>query len=255
MNKIFLSVVIPAYNEEYNLRTGVLDGINDYLREQDYRWEVIVVDDGSVDRTGAIVENFIRKHKNFRLIKNPHMGKGGSVITGMLAAKGEMVLFTDMDQATPIDQIEKLLPKLVGAVPAGRQGFDIAIGSRAGREGAPLIRKLMAYGFSLLRLLILRLPFRDTQCGFKLFKREAARKIFGKMQIFNEKMRASGASVSAGFDLEILYLARKLSLKVAEVPVDWHHKEGTKVNPIKDSWEGLRDLLRIRLNALLGKYR
>lgn len=247
MNRLFLSVVIPAYNEEYNLRTGVLDGINDYLSDQKYSWEVIIVDDGSSDRTPGLMKSFVDKHKNFKLIKNPHMGKGGSVITGMLRATGDIILFTDMDQATPIDQIEKLLPKLDG-------GADIAIGSRSGREGAPFIRKAMAYGFSLLRMIILRLPYKDTQCGFKAFKKDAAQRIFGKMKVFNEKMKTSGASVSAGFDLEVLYLARKLKLKVAEVPVDWHHKEGTKVNPIKDSWEGLRDLLLVRLNALLGKY-
>lgn len=242
-----LSIVIPAYNEEHNVRTGVLDGIYDYLIDQKYPWEVTVIDDGSNDRTTNLVEGFTQKHKNFKLIRNRHMGKGGSVITGMLKAMGDIVLFTDMDQATPIDQIEKLLPKF-------NQGYDIVIGSRSGREGAPFIRKAMAYGFSLLRYLVLRLPYKDTQCGFKAFKSAAAKKIFGKMKVFNEKMRVSGASVSAGFDLEVLYLARKLKLKVAEVPVDWHHKEGTKVNPIKDSWEGLRDLLLVRLNAILGKY-
>jgi hypothetical protein len=113
----------------------------------------------------------------------------------------------------------------------------------------------MAYGFSALRFLVLRLPYKDTQCGFKAFNRQAARKIFTRMKIFSEKMRAQGASVTAGFDLEILYLARKLGFRVAEVPVEWHHKEGTKVNPLKDSWEGFRDLMRVRFNALAGKYK
>jgi len=248
MNKIFLSVVIPAYNEEYNLRTGVLDGINDYLSEQHYSWEVVVVDDGSSDRTTELTKNFTDKHNGFKLLKNPHVGKGGSVIAGMFEAKGEIVLFTDMDQATPIDQIEKLLPKF-------KSGYDIAIGSRSGREGAPLIRKTMAYGFSLLRYLILRLPYKDTQCGFKAFASEAKDKIFRRLKVFSDKEQVSGASVSAGFDLEVLYIARKLKLKVAEVPVDWHHKEGTKVNPVKDSWEGLRDLFKVRANALLGRYK
>lgn len=243
-----LSVVTPAFNEEYNIRTGVLDGIGDYLSGQKYLWEVIVVDDGSTDRTAELVDEFTRKHKNFKLIRNPHKGKGGSVIAGMLKAAGDVILFCDMDQATPIDQIEKLLPKF-------NQEFDIAIGSRSGREGAPLIRKAMAFGFSLLRMLILRLPYKDTQCGFKAFRKEAAREIFARMKVFGEKMKVSGASVAAGFDLEVLYLARKLGLKVAEVKVDWHHKEGTKVNPVKDSYEGLRDLMKVRINALLGRYR
>lgn len=244
----FLSVVIPAYNEEKNLEKRVLEGIYKYLSKQNYSWEVLIVDDGSSDRTAKLAEDFADKHKGFRVLAEPHRGKGGTVIVGMLAAKGDYILFSDMDQATPIDQLGKVLPSF-------KEGYDIVIGSRKGREGAPLIRKIMAYGFSLLRLLVLRLPYKDTQCGFKAFNREAARKIFSKMKIFSERVRASGSSVSAGFDLEILYLARKLKLRVREVPVTWHHQEGTKVNPIKDSWEGLRDLLRVRINAFLGLYR
>lgn len=247
MKKQHLSVVIPAYNEHSNLERGVLASVWDYLKGQDYSWEVLIVDDGSTDDTADLAESFAKTHNGFRVLKEPHRGKGGTVIAGVLAAKGEIILFTDMDQATPINQIEKLMPKF-------KQGSDIVIGSRAGREGAPLMRKIMAYGFVFLRTVILRLPYKDTQCGFKAFKREAAKKIFKRMKIFNEKTRTSGASVTAGFDLEILYIARKLKLKVTEVPVEWHHQEGTKVNPIKDSWEGLRDLMRVRINAFLRRY-
>ncbi len=248
MKEPYLSVVIPAYNEHGNLKRGVLAWVWDYLKEQKYSWEVLIVDDGSTDDTLKLAERFAKKHKNFKVLKEPHRGKGGTVLAGMLAAKGEIILFTDMDQATPLDQLEKLLPMF-------KKGFDVAIGSRVGREGAPLIRKLMAYGFILLRRIILRLPFRDTQCGFKAFKESAAKKIFNKIKIFNEKMETKGASVSAGFDLEILYLAKKLRMKVAEVPVEWHHQEGTKVNPVKDSWEGFRDLMKVRINVLMGKYK
>jgi glycosyltransferase involved in cell wall biosynthesis len=248
MGKIKLSVVVPAYNEEPNLRRGVLSGLAEYLKDQDYAWEVLVVDDGSTDSTAKFAERFVKKHKGFKVMKEPHRGKGGTVIAGMLKAKGEIVLFTDMDQATPIDQIEKFFPKF-------DKGYDIVIGSRAGREGAPLIRKIMAYGFSLLRNLLLRLPFKDTQCGFKAFKSNAAKDIFKKLKVFSEKSKEQGASVTAGFDLEILYIARKLGLKVAEIPVKWHHQEGTKVNPVKDSWEGFRDLMKVRINALQGKYK
>jgi dolichyl-phosphate beta-glucosyltransferase len=246
--KIHLSVVMPAYNEEYNLRTGVLDSVYDYLSDQAYSWEIIFVNDGSSDKTLEIARSFSEKHKNFKVLNESHRGKAATVISGVLEAKGEIILFTDTDQATPIDQIEFFFPKF-------REGCDIVIGSRSGREGAPIIRKAMASGFSILRNLVLRLPYKDTQCGFKAFKNDAAKKIFEKLKIFKGADAASGASVSAGFDLEVLYIARKLGLKVAEVPVDWHHKEGTKVNPIKDSWEGLRDLLRVRLNALQGKYK
>jgi glycosyltransferase involved in cell wall biosynthesis len=246
--KHFLSVVIPAYNEERSLKAGNLSGVYEYLKAQNYPWEVLVVDDGSTDATLPLAKQYAKDTPGFRVISEPHRGKGGTVIAGMLKAKGDIVLFTDMDQATPINQLAKVLPKFDA-------GFDIVIGSRSGREGAPLIRKVMAYGFSALRFLVLRLPYKDTQCGFKAFNRQAARKIFTRMKIFSEKMRAQGASVTAGFDLEILYLARKLGFRVAEVPVEWHHKEGTKVNPLKDSWEGFRDLMRVRFNALAGKYK
>lgn len=243
-----LSVVIPAFNESYNLRTGVLDSVYDYLSRKKYNWEILFVDDGSTDDTVKIASNFASSHKNFIVLKEPHRGKAGTVISGMLKATGDVILFTDTDQATPIDQIEKVLPKF-------DQGFDVVIGSRVGREGAPIVRKIMASGFSILRNLVLQLPYIDTQCGFKAFKKEASTEIFKRMKVFSENNQTSGASVTAGFDLEILYIARKLKLRVAEVPVDWHHKEGTKVNPIKDSWEGLKGLLMVRLNALTGKYK
>jgi glycosyltransferase involved in cell wall biosynthesis len=248
MNKIFLSVVIPAYNEEYNLRTGVLSSVYDYLARQKFTWEILFVDDGSTDGTPKLAEDFARKHSNFFVLKEPHRGKAGTVTAGILKAKGEMVLFTDADQATPIDQLEKVLPKF-------NEGYDVVIGSRSGREGAPMIRKIMATGFSILRLLVLRLPFKDTQCGFKAFTSGAATEIFKRLEIFSSKNISKGASVTAGFDLEVLYIARKLGYKITEVPVDWHHKEGTKVDPIKDSIEGLRGLLMVRLNALQGKYK
>ncbi|QQG42192.1 MAG: glycosyltransferase family 2 protein [Candidatus Woesebacteria bacterium] len=258
MRKIFLSVVIPAYNEEYNLRTGVLDSVYDYLIKQKYTWEILFVDDGSTDNTAKLALDFAKSHKqslakseygkNFLVLSEPHRGKAGTVIAGVLAAKGEIVLFTDTDQATPIDQIAKVLPKF-------ESGYDVVIGSRHGREGAPLIRKIMAWGFSFLRLLVLRLPYKDTQCGFKAFSKNAAKEIFKRLEIFDSKNKNVGASVTAGFDLEILYVARKLGYKIAEVSVDWHHKEGTKVDPIKDSIEGLRGLIMVRINALQGKYR
>ena len=247
MNK-FLSVVIPAYNEEYNLRTGVLDSVHDYLLEQKYSWEILFVDDGATDGTVRVANEFAKKHTGFNVLKEPHRGKAGTVTAGILKAKGEIILFTDTDQATPIDQLEKILPKF-------EKGYDVVIGSRSGREGAPIIRKAMASGFSLLRLLILRLPFKDTQCGFKAFRNEAANRIFRKLELFGEKSTTSGASVFAGFDLEILYVARKLGYKITEVAVDWHHKEGTKVDPIKDSIDGLKGLLMVRLNAIMGKYK
>jgi glycosyltransferase involved in cell wall biosynthesis len=248
MGKIYLSVTIPAYNEEENIKNGVLKAVNDYLIKKKFSWEVLIVDDASTDGTVKLAEAFAKEYSGFRVLKEPHRGKGGTVIAGVLAAKGEVVLFTDMDQATPINQIEKFTPKF-------KEGYDVVIGSRAGRKGAPMLRKVMAGGFVLLRTIILRLPYKDTQCGFKAVKKDAAKKIFKRMKVFGEKAKVEGAAVTAGFDLELLYIARKLKLKVVEVPVVWHHKGTERVSVVKDSWQGLRDMMQVRMNALLGKYK
>ncbi len=244
----YLTVVLPAFNEVKNLRRGVLSSVYDYLINQKYSWEVIIVDDGSTDETVKMAKNFARDHEGFYVSLEPHRGKGGTVIAGILKAKGNIILFSDMDQSTPIDQIEKFLPKF-------NSGAEVVIGSRNGRPGQTYIRKIMAYGWVFLRTLILRLPYKDTQCGFKAFKKEAANEIFKRMQVFNEKRLERSAAVNAGFDLEILYIARKLKLKVVEVPIDWYeYGERKAVSPIKDSWDGLKDLLKVRMNAFMGKY-
>lgn len=247
-HRLLLSVVIPAYNEERNLRRGVLADVYEHFEKQSYSWEVLVVDDGSSDKTAGLSEAFAKNHPGFRVLRERHRGKGGTVIAGVLKSKGEIVLFTDMDQATPIDQAGKLFAKL-------NDGYDIAIGSRNGRKGAPLFRKLMAYGFALIRLVILRLPYKDTQCGFKAFRRGAAIKIFGKMKNLLERKNISGPSLSAGFDVEILYLARKMGFRVAEVPVEWNYKEGTKKNPLVESWIGFKGVVAVCLKSLVGYYR
>ncbi len=243
-----ISIVIPAYNEEENIKDGALKAVNDHLIKKRFSWEVLIVDDASEDETVKLAKAFAKEHFGFRVLKEPHRGKGGTVIAGVLAAKGEIVLFTDMDQATPINQIDKFIPKF-------KEGYDIVIGSRVGRKGAPISRKMMASGFTLLRIIILRLPYRDTQCGFKALKKDAAIKVFKRMKVFSEDAKVEGAAVTAGFDLELLYIARKLKLKVAEVPVVWHHKGTERVSAVKDSWQGLRDMMRVRINALLGKYK
>lgn len=242
----YLSVVIPAYKEEGNIKRGVLGVVYDYLRAQIYSWEVIIVDDGSPDNTAGEIENAIGKYKDFRLLREPHRGKGGTVVAGILAAKGEYILFTDMDQATPLSEIGKFLPYF-------ESGSDVVIGSRAGRPGEPFFRQVMAYGFLVLRTIILFLPYKDTQCGFKAFTSEAAKQIFSRMQLFSEKKTSTG--VTAGFDLELLYISRKLGLKVSEVSVNWKHVGSVRVNPIRDSISGFKAMVEVRLNALRGTYK
>ena len=247
MNKIKLSVVIPAYNEVHNLNDGVLDPVYQYLKDVDYRWEVLIIDDGSKDKTVDVVKEQIKGKKNFHLLESEHGGKAITVMVGMLAAEGEIAVFTDMDQATPIKELEKLLPKF-------ENGFDIVIGSRHGREGAPVLRKISAWGFATLRNIFLGLPFKDTQCGFKAFNKKSREAVFGRMLSEWKGMRSYGAAVNAGFDVESLFLAKKLGFQVVEVEVDWHYVGTERVQLIKDSLDAIKDMIRIRWNNLNGKY-
>lgn len=246
-NKPKISIIIPAYNELNNLKNGVLNQVDSYLSKQSYLYEVLVIDDGSTDDTAKEVEKEIKSKKSFRLIQNPHGGKAITVMTGLIKSQGEIALFTDMDQATPIAEIEKLLPKF-------NQNFDIVIGVRQGRKGAPIVRKLMGWGFSVIRGIILGLPFTDTQCGFKAFNRKAVDLVFPSLLDSWQKMRASGAAVNAGFDIETLFLARKRGLKITEAKVNWRHVGTERVQAIGDSVEALKDMVRIRLNDFRGKY-
>jgi len=247
--KIKLSVVIPAYNEEHNLKRGVLRLVADYLSRQKYAWEVLVVDDGSTDGTARLASDFAKKNKGFKVLKEPHRGKAGTVIAGMLKARGDIVLFADMDQSTPLDQVEKFLPEF-------DRGADVVIGSRSGRKGAPFSRKVMAFGFALLRTLVLRLPFRDTQTGFKAFTKRANKKLFTKMHEINKGRVFSGASVTAGFDIEFLYIARKMGLKVKEVPVSWQYEEGASgKSAVKGAIDGLKGIIAVRMNSWSGRYK
>ncbi|HCM82228.1 MAG: Glycosyl transferase family 2 [Microgenomates group bacterium GW2011_GWC1_43_11] len=250
MKEPFLSVVIPAYNEETNIRLGVLDKVFRYLDQQPYSWEVLVVNDGSSDQTGMLIKDFIRTNKGFQYIDNPHQGKAATVITGVLAAKGTYVLFSDLDQATPLKEVEKLLPWF-------EKGFDVVIGSReTKREGAPILRQFMARGFMFLRTLILGLQgISDTQCGFKAFRKGVAGAIFKRLELYGKMKTVTGSMVTAGFDIEVLFLAKTLGYKIKEVPVEWHYVETRRVNPITDSWQGLLDIFFIRINAWKGMYR
>lgn len=249
MTKMYLSVVIPAYNEETNIRLGALDKVARFLERQSYGWEVIVVNDGSTDATQPLVESFVQDNKGFFLINNHHQGKAASVITGMLAARGDIALFTDLDQATPIQEVDHVLPWF-------DRGFDIVIGSRnTKREGAPLLRIIMARGFMMLRSLLLGLDgIADTQCGFKAFRRHVAKDIFHRLKLYGKTQEVSGSMVTAGFDIEVLYLAKILRFTIKEVPVEWHYVETRRVNPIKDSWQGFLDIVRIRFHAWKGFY-
>lgn len=249
MAKVHLSVVIPSYNEMANLQKGTLDKVKKYLDHQKYSYEIIVVDDGSTDGSREFVGKFIQNNPYTQLIENNHTGKAGAVTAGMLKAKGENVLFTDMDQATPIEEVEDLLPFI-------KKGYQVVIGSRNERKGAPLSRKFMSAANITLRKIIVGLPdINDTQCGFKLFTRESSQYIFGKIKKIHNGFRTiKGSAVTAGFDLELLLLAENKKLTIKEVPVRWLYVETRRVNPINDSINGLRDLFKVRYNKQKGIY-
>jgi glycosyltransferase involved in cell wall biosynthesis len=233
-----------------NLQKGVLDKVEHFFNRQKYEYEVTIIDDGSTDGSIDFVEKFVKQNPKFKLFKNSHTGKAGAVSAGILKAEGEYILFTDMDQATPIEEIEKLLP-------FGNQ-FDIIIGSRnSQRKGAPWTRALMGKGMIFLRILVVGLRgISDTQCGFKLFKNEAAKKLFTRLNdMHHGYKKISGSSVKAGFDVEVLLLAQKMGYKIKEVTVEWLYVETRRVSPIKDSLEAVDDLIRIKLNDISGKYK
>jgi glycosyltransferase involved in cell wall biosynthesis len=250
VSNIYISIIVPSYNEKNNLHKGVLDKTERFLSKQKYISEVIIVDDGSTDGSIELVEEYIKDNSRFRLIKTSHFGKAGAVTSGILKAKGEYVLFMDMDQATPIEEIVKLLPFV--------KDYDIVIGSRGSkRQGDPWTRLLMARGMIVLRSLIVGLRgIQDTQCGFKLFRRDVSDKLFSKLEKFhNGYKQISSSSVKAGFDVELLFLAQKMGYKIKEVPVEWLYVESRRVSPVKDSVEAVEDLVQIRLNDISGKYK
>lgn len=251
MKKVFLSVIIPCYNEEENLKKGVLTEVFNYLKTQKHSWEVIVSDDGSTDQSLDLVKEFIKSKPGFRLLKNKHGGKPWAVWQGIKKSRGELVLFADMDQSTPIKELEKLLPWF-------EKGFHLVIGSRGlERKGFSLFRRIMSRVFRILRGLFLLPGIKDTQCGFKAFKREAALKIFPKLQFFQEKKEIKGWRVTA-FDVELLFIAQKMGYRIKEAEVDWRDRDsaikGKKKNFLKESKEMAQQILRVKINHCRGKY-
>ncbi|MEK7580948.1 MAG: dolichyl-phosphate beta-glucosyltransferase [Patescibacteria group bacterium] len=249
-DKPHLSVIIPAYNEEPNFEKGAIDEVPKYLEKQDYTHEILIVDDGSSDNTAKLALEFAKKNKNVRVIKNPHEGKAETVKRGVQEAKGEYILFTDFDQATPIHEVEKLL--------AYFPEYDIVIGSRqlpgAKREKEPFHRHLMGLVFNILVQIIAIRGIWDTQAGFKCFKSDTAKDLFEKLKVYGKGKKVQGALVTA-FDVELLFIAKKHKFKIKEVPIIWHHVSTTRVNPIKDSLRMLRDVIKIRLNDFRGVYK
>ncbi len=238
---IFLSIIIPLYNEEkrlFNLKT-----IYQYLNQKKFKWEIILVNDGSSDNTQKEVKKIIAVNKNKKtqlLSYSKNKGKGYAIKTGMLKAKGQYLLFTDTDLSAPIEEFDKFIPFL--------KKFDLIIGSRK-RSGAKIIvrqsnlREKLGKGFTKLSQIILQLQATDFTCGFKCFSKDAAEKIFNKQKIYGW-----------GFDSEILFLARKFGFKVKEIPVKWSNDPKSKVKFPQDIITSLVDLFTIRTNDMKKKY-
>jgi len=235
------SIVIPAYNERARI-IATLQSVVACVREKHWDAEVIVVNDGSTDETAEIVRNFAANASEVRLMENPsNRGKGYSVRNGLLHARGEIVMFSDADLSAPIEEADRLF----AAIDAGA---DIAIGSRwlaTSRQThrQPLYRQFFGRCFNALTRMVMRLPYADTQCGFKAFTRDAAQTVFQLQTI--ERW---------GFDPEILFIARKRRYKVAEVPVSWAHDARTRISYLRDGLQMLKELAIVRWNALLGRY-
>jgi dolichyl-phosphate beta-glucosyltransferase len=246
----FLSVIIPAYNEERRL-PQTLQSVVDYLARQSYASEIVVVDDGSRDKTAEVVDSFRTTHPNVLLIRNDHRGKGFAVRAGVLAAQGHIVLFSDADLSTPIEEIAELLPWF-------EHGYGIVIGSREGsgakRIEEPFYRHIMGRVFNFVVRLLTVHGIDDTQCGFKAFRDDVARDVFTRMKLYGENAQAVADSMVTGFDVEVLFIGQKSGYKIKEVPVEWRYGNETKVNPLRDSWRNFRDVAMVRWNDVRGKY-
>ncbi len=235
----YLSIIIPAYNEEIRI-VPTIGAMASHVSGLGFPWELIISDDGSKDDTVKLVEEL--GLVNLRVLKAPqNEGKGSVVRRGMLAARGKYALFADADNSTPIEEVAKLLVKL------DREGYDVAVGSRAaaGAQEAQrtLLRRILSGGLRWIVRNIFRIGVRDTQCGFKMYTREAA-----------QRLHSAQTVMGFSFDLEILYLASKLGYSIAEVPVAWVDSPGSKVDATKETQRFLRDLLKIKLNDLRGRY-
>ncbi len=237
--KVFLSIVIPAYNEENRL-PKTLPKVVEYVEAQPYTAEVLVVDDGSTDRTAEIVEAFAAEHPVVRLVRARHGGKGHAVRTGMLQARGEYAFLCDADLAMPITELPKFLPPQ-------QDSYHVAIGSReaegAVRYNEPAYRHVMGRVFNWLVKVMAVPGYEDTQCGFKCFHASAIEDLFTHQTI-------DGFS----FDVEVLYIARKRGYRIIEVPIQWYYQPESKVHPVKDTIRMFRDMLRVRRNDRNGVY-
>jgi dolichyl-phosphate beta-glucosyltransferase len=245
------SLVIPAYNEASRIRQ-TLETAWSYLQSQPYVSELLVVDDGSPDQTARIAAEFGSEHPGLRVLSIPHGGKAAAVRAGMLAATGDLIAFSDADLATPLSYLGDFRRAIA-------EGDDVVIGSREGQGASridePFYRHLMGRVFNLIVRILLLPDLQDTQCGFKLFRREAARTVLEKSRLYCEATtEVRGPRVTA-FDVELLVVARRQGYRIRAIPVAWTYGTQSKVNPVRDTLSNLTDVLRVKWNDLRGRYR
>jgi len=235
----YLSVIIPAHNEENRL-PGTLEQILRFLEEQTFTYEVIIVENGSSDKTLETAQNFAEKHANVRVIQSER-GKGAAVRKGMLEARGEYRFMCDADLSMPVEEIARFIPPGLG-------DFDVAIASReaegAVRYNEPAYRHLGGRGINLIIQLLILPGLNDTQCGFKCFRADVANDIFNKQTLHGWS-----------FDIELLYIARRRGYRITEVPIHWYHFADSKVSALRDAVQMIRDIFQIHDNARRGMYK
>ena len=239
---IKLSVVVPCYNEEKRFQKG-FDHYFSYLSKQKYPWELIFVNDGSKDNTLKLIRACAKDKSSIQVISyNKNHGKGYAIVQGIINAKGKYILFTDLDHSVPINTVEGFFKHF-------ERGYQVAIGSRR-IEGAKILihqhflREILGRGFTLLVRLLIDWKIKDATCGFKTFEKNVAQKIFNKITIYDW-----------AFDAEILFICKKLNIRVAQAPVTWSDVRGTKVSLGKDVARSFFGLIKIRWNDLKGKYK
>jgi glycosyltransferase involved in cell wall biosynthesis len=244
-----VSVVIPVYNESTRISQS-LQQIWEYFCEIAPDAEIIFVDDGSSDGTTDIAAGFAVRHDRVRLLAEPHRGKASAVIAGMKAAKGDIVGFMDVDLATPLETWQACRDAIA-------KGAGVAIGSREGvgadRVGEPEYRHIMGRIFNGLVRFLLLPGIEDSQCGFKFFSRSAIEDILPRQRLYRNAGELSIPRVTA-FDVELLFIARQHGYKIAVIPVTWQYGSHSKVNPITDTFQNLKDIISVRINGWRGRY-
>ncbi len=245
----YLSIIIPNYNEMANLEQGALGKVAAYLKKVNFTWEVIISDDDSTDGSRKFIENFVAKHTGFLLLKNHHTGKAGALKKGIEKASGKYILFADMDQSTPLVEVEKLLPWF-------KKDFKVVIGSRGKSRNSSPVRQLISFFFFTFRRSVLLGDVIDTQCGFKAFEAHILKQVFPRLSNFDKVEVAKGWVVSA-FDVELLFMLHKLGEPIKEVRVIWKDEDTSTSKPrnfVKESLDMIKQIIRVKSRDLRGVY-